>query len=134
MNNDQIHSALNWRYATKKYDSTRKISESDWNTLEASLTLAPSSYGLQPFKFLVIDTPALRTQLQDAAYGQTQVTEAAKLVVLLSREEVKLLLEIAFGIRTPEGELLRSNALRAEPLFVEVSDPSQTGLFESVGE
>lgn len=88
MNNEHIHSALNWRYATKKYDSTRKISEADWKTLEASLTLAPSSYGLQPFKFLVIDTPALRAQLRDAAYGQTQVTDAAKLVVLLSREEV----------------------------------------------
>jgi nitroreductase len=88
MNNDNIHSALNWRYATKKYDTDRKISDADWKTLEASLALAPSSYGLQPYKFLVIDTPALRAQLRDAAYGQTQLTDAAKVVVLLSREEV----------------------------------------------
>jgi nitroreductase len=89
MNNDQIQSALNWRYATKKYDPARKISDADWKTLEASLVLAPSSYGLQPFKFLVIETPALRSQLRDAAYGQTQVTDAAKLVVLVAREQVE---------------------------------------------
>ena len=88
MNNDQIQSALNWRYATKQYDAARKISKEDWATLEASLVLTPSSYGLQPYKFLVIDTPALRSQLREVSYGQSQVTDAAKFVVLLAREEV----------------------------------------------
>src|SRR6218665_3061246 len=88
MNNDQIHAALDWRYATKKFDSTRSIPDVDWKTLEAALLQAPSSYGLQPFRFLVVENPALRAQLKDVSWGQTQITDASKLVVLLSKEKI----------------------------------------------
>lgn len=88
MNNDQIQAALEWRYATKKYDSTRSIPEADWKTLETALVQTPSSYGLQPFRFLVIENPTLREQLKEVSWGQTQITDASKLVVLLSKEKV----------------------------------------------
>jgi nitroreductase len=81
----ELLSALNWRYAVKKYDTSRTIDDATWNALEESLVLAPSGIGLQPWKFFVIDDPALRARLREASYGQPQITEAAKLVVFASR-------------------------------------------------
>ncbi len=72
---------LNWRYATKSYDKTKKVSAEDWETLETALTLAPSSFGLQPYKFIVITEPELREKLKPAAWGQSQITDASHLVV-----------------------------------------------------
>jgi nitroreductase len=78
---EQILESLNWRYAVKKFDPTRKISEADWQTLEQTLLLAPSSFGLQPFKFIVITDPKLKAELMPAAYGQTQIADCSHLVV-----------------------------------------------------
>lgn len=77
--------ALRWRYAVKKYDPSRKIADATWNALEESLVLAPSTIGLQPWKFIVVEDAATRARLREASYGQPQVTEAAKLVVFASR-------------------------------------------------
>lgn len=82
ISNEAIIQQLNWRYATKKYDPTRKISEKDWDTLEHSLILAPSSYGLQPYKFVVITDDNLKRELTPAAYGQTQIADCSHLVVI----------------------------------------------------
>ena len=78
-------SALNWRYAVKKYDTSRPIDDATWDALEETLVLAPSGIGLQPWKFFVIDDPAVRARLREASYGQPQITEAAKLIVFASR-------------------------------------------------
>ena len=78
---ESILEHLNWRYAVKKYDAAKKVSEADWAVLEESLSLAPSSYGIQPYKFIVITDPETREKLKPAAYGQTQVTDASHLVV-----------------------------------------------------
>jgi nitroreductase len=79
--NENMLEKLKWRYATKAYDRTKKISDADWNVLEDALQLAPSSYGLQPYKFIVVNDPAVREKLKAAAYGQTQLTDASHLVV-----------------------------------------------------
>lgn len=89
MKTEQINMALDWRYATKKYDPTRTISTDDWKTLEQSLLKAPSSYGLQPVKYLVIETPSLRAQLREVSWNQSQITDASKLIVLLSKESIQ---------------------------------------------
>ncbi len=81
-------SALNWRYATKQFDASRKIVAADWNALEESLRLAPSSFGIQPWKFIVVESPELRAKLREASWGQTQVTEASHLVVLAVKQAV----------------------------------------------
>lgn len=78
--NEVLLNGLNWRYATKAYDPTRKISDEDWATIEAAISLAPSSYGIQPYKFFVIADPAIRERLKGAAYGQSQITDASHLV------------------------------------------------------
>ncbi len=82
MEHSQIIEALNWRYATKKFDSSRKISESDWKVLEESLHMAPSSFGLQPWKFLIVQNPAVRKQLTPASWNQTQIEDCSHLVVV----------------------------------------------------
>lgn len=79
---ENILEKLKWRYATKAFDPTRKVSAADWEVLEESLTLAPSSYGLQPYKFIIVNDPATREKLKAAAWGQTQLTDASHLVVL----------------------------------------------------
>ncbi|TDO71403.1 nitroreductase [Flavobacterium chryseum] len=72
---------LNWRYATKKFDATKKISSSDLNTLKEAVRLAASSYGLQPYKVIIVENPEIREQLKAAAYGQTQITDASQIFV-----------------------------------------------------
>jgi nitroreductase len=79
---------LNWRYATKKFDTTKKIKEEDVTTLLEVLRLAPSAYGLQPYKILVIENASIREQLKPKSYGQPQITDASHLVVLCSYIDV----------------------------------------------
>lgn len=88
MQHSTIQEALEWRYATKKFDANKKISTQDWKTLTESLALAPSSYGLQPWKFLVIENPEVREKLKPVSWGQTQVTDASHYVVFLAKDTV----------------------------------------------
>ena len=71
----------NWRYATKKFDASKKITTEDLNTLKEAIRLSSSSYGLQPYKVIIVENPELRAQLQSAAYGQTQVVDASHLII-----------------------------------------------------
>ena len=80
--------ALRWRYATKAFDPSRRIPSDTWQTLESALVLTASSYGLQPWKFLVITDPALRAQLRPHAWNQSQITDCSHLVVLLKKREI----------------------------------------------
>ena len=80
--------ALNWRYATKAFDASRSIAPEAWQALEHSLVLSPSSYGLQPWKFLVIRDPGLRQQLRPHSWDQSQITDCAELVVFLGRRSI----------------------------------------------
>jgi nitroreductase len=79
---------LQWRYATKKFDPAKKISDADLHELLESLRLAPSSFGLQPWKFLVITDPKVRSELLGHSWNQTQVTEASHLIVLCAHTNV----------------------------------------------
>jgi nitroreductase len=76
---------LNWRYATKQFDTKRKSSAQDWATLEEALLLTPSSGGLQPWKFIVVTDAAVRAKLTPASYGQAQINDASHLVVFASK-------------------------------------------------
>jgi len=86
INAKQLLDRLNWRYATKQFDPTRKISAQDWATLEDALLLTPSSGGLQPWKFIVVTDPAVRAKLLPASYGQPQITNASHLVVFAAKK------------------------------------------------
>ncbi len=83
---ESLLTALRWRYATKKFDSTRTIPAETWSALEQALILSPSSFGLQPWKFIVITDPALKTALVPASWGQSQPRDCSHLVVLTVRK------------------------------------------------
>lgn len=78
---ESIIESLKWRYATKKFDTSKKLSEEQINTLIDALDLSASSFGIQPWKFFVITNPEVREKLKVAAYGQPQVTDSSHLVV-----------------------------------------------------
>jgi len=79
--------ALEWRYATKKFSSD-KLTDAEVNDLLETVRLAPSSYGLQPYKFIVIKDAALRDTLRAAAFNQPQVVEASHLVVIATETDI----------------------------------------------
>ncbi len=79
---------LSWRYATRKFDPARTIPAEAWHTLEQSLVLSPSSVGLQPWKFFVITSPALKERLMPAAWHQVQVIECSHFVVFAVRKNL----------------------------------------------
>jgi nitroreductase len=76
-----IVSALQWRYATKAFDASKKIDAATFESLLDCLHLSPSSFGLQPWKFIVVETPTLREQLRAQSWNQPQITDASHLVV-----------------------------------------------------
>ncbi len=84
----QLVDALNWRYATKKFDPAKKISDGDWHALEQSLVLSPSSIGLQPWKFFVVTDPGVKAQLVTASYRQVQAADCSHFVVFTVRRDV----------------------------------------------
>ena len=71
----------NWRYATKKFDTSKKVSNEDLETLKEAIRLSSSSYGLQPYKVFIIENPELRTKLQTAAWNQPQIVDASQVLV-----------------------------------------------------
>ena len=77
---------LNWRYATKEFDSSKKISAETLDRLLEALRLAPSSFGLQPWKFVVVENAELRQKLRAAAWNQGQITDASQVIVLCRKE------------------------------------------------
>ena len=77
--------ALKWRYAVKKFDATKKIPAATWAALEEATVLSPSSYGLQPWRFFVVDDPAIRAQLRPVSWNQSQITDASHLLVFARR-------------------------------------------------
>lgn len=84
----QLLTALNWRYAVKAFDASKKIPEATWNAIRETLALSPSSFGLQPYRFLVVEDPAVRLQLQSHSWNQTQVVDASHYVVLTARTSI----------------------------------------------
>jgi nitroreductase len=85
---DELVAQLRWRYATKRFDPSAQLDPATWNALEQSLLLAPSSYGLQPWHFVVVTDPALRAKLRAASWNQAQIVEASHLVVFAIRKRL----------------------------------------------
>ncbi|UOB16849.1 NAD(P)H-dependent oxidoreductase [Abyssalbus ytuae] len=79
---------LKWRYATKKFDSSKSISENDLETLKEAIRLSASSYGLQLYEVLIIKNKEVRDKLLPAAYNQSQITDASCLFLFCSRNDV----------------------------------------------
>ena len=85
----ELIEGLNWRYATKKFDPEKKISQEELSTIMEAVRLSASSYGLQLYKVLIIEDRELRKKLRTVSWEQSQITDAAYLFVFCSYAEVK---------------------------------------------
>lgn len=79
---------LNWRYATKHFDSTKKIDAESLNLLMESMRMAPTSYGMQQLRVIHVKNSSLRKTIENASYGQPQITEASDLFIIAVKSSV----------------------------------------------
>lgn len=87
MNATELLSALSWRYATKKFDPSRKIDEETWEVIRKALVLSPSSLGLQLWHFLDVRDPEVRKRLRAVSWDQSSITDASHLLVFTVKRE-----------------------------------------------
>jgi nitroreductase len=106
--NQTLLQQLHWRYAVKKFNPARVISPQDWETLEEALVLSPSSFGLQPWKFIVITDKAVRQQLVPVSWNQQQLTDCSHVVVLAIKKNL--------GARDVDEFLARTAQVRGVPV------------------
>ena len=85
----QLLDALQWRYATTVFDAAKKIPADLWAALEKTLVLTPTSFGLQPYQFLVVQDAATRAALLPHSWGQKQVVDCSHFVVFTARTEMR---------------------------------------------
>ncbi len=88
VSNETLIRQLTWRYAVKKFDPSKRISDADWKSLEEALVLTPSSFGVQPWKFFLVETPALKEKLVGASWGQAQVRDASHTLVMAIKKDM----------------------------------------------
>lgn len=79
---------LNWRYATKKNDASKKVAAEKIERILEAIRLAPTSSGLQPFEILLVSNAEKRAQIQAVAWNQAQVTEASHLLVFAAWDNI----------------------------------------------
>ncbi|MCE1199012.1 MAG: NAD(P)H-dependent oxidoreductase [Marinilabiliales bacterium] len=108
-------SQLNKRYATKKFDPNKTVSEATFENLLEAIRLSASSYGLQAYKVLVVEDKAIRQKLREAAWGQTQITDASHLLVFaiqknFNEADVDKFVEIVANVRGMEASALSGYA------------------------
>ena len=112
-NPKQLLDALQWRYATKVFDATKKIPADVWGALEKALVLTPTSYGLQPYQFLIVQDAAKRAALLPNSWGQKQVVDCSHFVVFTARTEMTAADVDKLISRTVELRKLSAGALDA---------------------
>jgi nitroreductase len=88
MTPSDLIASLEWRYATKAFDPSQTVPPATWAAIEQSLVLTPSSYGLQPWKFLVVTDKKIRESLVPHSWGQRQVADCSHLVVFTVKKEL----------------------------------------------
>lgn len=79
---------LKWRYATKQFDTGKKISNENIELLKEAVSLTASSYGLQPYKVLDVQNSEIREKLKTVSFGQAQVTDASNLFVFCANDDL----------------------------------------------
>lgn len=72
---------LNWRYATKKMDPSKSVPQDKLDQIIEAIRMAPTSSGTQPFELFVVTNPDVRAKVQEAAHGQTPITNGSHLLV-----------------------------------------------------
>ncbi len=88
MENKNIIENLKWRYATKKFDNSKKLTEDQVEQLKEIISLTPTSYGMEPYKALIITDKKIREELKKYSWNQAQVTDCSHYVVFLHKKQI----------------------------------------------
>lgn len=91
-------SHLEWRYATKKFDTSKKVSESDLEKILEAIRLTPTSFGLQPYHFYVVSNHEVKDKIQAASWNQPQIGTSSHLIVFTARTDLTVLQEEFFTL------------------------------------
>jgi len=83
-----VNERLAWRYATKKFDATRRVSDETLERIVEAVRLAPTSSGLQPFELLVVSNPQTRAKIRAVAWNQPQITDCSHLLVFAAWDDI----------------------------------------------
>lgn len=102
---------LNWRYATKKFDSSKKVSEEDLQKIREAIRMAPTSFGVQMFAAVEVENKDLREKIKESAFGQSQITDADRVFVFLRRGDGEARVEDMFNTMSGGNEEIRKTAL-----------------------
>ena len=108
-----IIESLNWRYATKKFDSNKKLSKNQVNILKNAFNLTASSYGLQPIKLIVISNQEIKNNLLESSFNQKQVIQCSHLFVIcietdIDESYIELYFKRVIDIRKTSAKVLES--------------------------
>ncbi|KFA59476.1 hypothetical protein A9G34_04060 [Gilliamella sp. Choc4-2] len=103
---DKLLQALNFRHACKKFDGTKKISNTDIESILEAGRLSPSTFGLEPWHFVVVDNDKIKSELRAVCYNQEQVTSCSHFVIVLYRKANNF---------TSQSEYLRRTVARNLP-------------------
>ena len=107
-----------WRYATKKFDATKKVSDKDLETLLEATRLSASSYGLQPYHLFVISDQELREQLKPVSWNQSQITDASHIIVFANTTDFGEELVDGYIENTSETRNIPAEALKGYSDFM----------------
>lgn len=102
-------SHLEWRYATKKFDPTKKISPENLSKILEAIRMTPTSFGLQAYHFYVVSNPELLAKIQLAAYNQPQITTASHLIVMCARTDLMKAKEEYFDAMSGGDSIVRAS-------------------------
>jgi nitroreductase len=118
-----LNEKLNWRYATKKMDPSKKVSQDKLDRILEAARLAPTSSGLQPFEVIVVTNPEVRAKLQEAGFGQSQITESTALLVFAAWDNytearIDSVLELTEAVRGMKSDTLTGYFDRLKGMYL----------------
>lgn len=102
-------SQLNWRYAAKKFDTTKKVSDTDLEKILEAIRLTPTSFGMQPYHFYIVTNQEKKDSIQAASWNQPQVGSCSHLIILCSRKDLSTVKDEYFDALSGGNPEVRTN-------------------------
>ena len=91
-------SNLEWRYATKKFDTTQKVSQENLALILEAIRMTPTSFGMQPYHFYVVSNQEVKDKIQAVAWNQPQIGTSSHVIVFVARTDLPALKEEFFTL------------------------------------
>jgi nitroreductase len=118
-----LNEKLNWRYASKKMDPSKTVPDDKIERILEAVRLAPTSSGLQPFEVIVVTNPEIRAKLQDAGFGQSQITESTAVLVFAAWDNytearIDSVLELTEAVRGMKSDTLTGYYDRLKGMYL----------------